>query len=323
MHNSTAVDARQHRYGIVTYPQLRACTTYATLRLFNVIAMHADKRGTCWPSMATLISESGLSRGCTYKTLAKLIELGLIRRDANHRVLFIQDAPHKSPLGDSRDASKSPLGDSKSPHGDSLPYMNIPMNNDGGTMAHPKITNVQRAGARWDSPSVTPSKPTNIADRRLQRPADLASTPRACLEHIRKLSGVDIADAYRFNDARTLPEWIALIDEAWALRDTVLRSSEYPEFNAGKVINYAKYRAKYRSKLSLQQRASTFVFDHDADILSALSQDDEQLRFGMLQNIVMHGVSRDKLQGRIPESELSQLFPMAADREAHYGSTHS
>lgn len=190
-------------------------------------------------------------------------------------------------------------------------------------MAHPKITNVQRAGARWDSPSVTPSKPTNIADRRLQRPADLASTPRACLEHIRKLSGVDIADAYRFNDARTLPEWIALIDEAWALRDTVLRSSEYPEFNAGKVINYAKYRAKYRSKLSLQQRASTFVFDHDADILSALSQDDEQLRFGMLQNIVMHGVSRDKLQGRIPESELSQLFPMAADREAHYGSTHS
>jgi hypothetical protein len=46
-----------------------------------ILANHADKRGFCWPSFATIAKESSLYRRSVIRTVAKLEQDGLLRRE--------------------------------------------------------------------------------------------------------------------------------------------------------------------------------------------------------------------------------------------------
>ncbi len=49
--------------------------------LLLVLANYADEGGRCWPSIETLCADTGMSRATVHRTLDKLIERGLVRRD--------------------------------------------------------------------------------------------------------------------------------------------------------------------------------------------------------------------------------------------------
>jgi len=193
-------------------------------------------------------------------------------------------------------------------------------------MAKPKLTNLTRSGAgRVDRPSVTDIR-TRFTSRQNSPAVSFQSTlpPRLPIVqqelsirlavHIRSLSGVEITDAYKFDRVqpqRTEAEWMALIDEAWALRDTVLRSEKYLEFNAGKIINYAGHRETYRKRLKTSMRVPAHV-DHEQAIIEAIEERNEELRALRFANLVMFGVRREQLSGRVSDEELDGLYPREA-----------
>jgi hypothetical protein len=54
-----------------TYPKM----------ILMVLANKANDKGCCWPSMAFLARESGMSRRHVIRSIGKLVELGLIERE--------------------------------------------------------------------------------------------------------------------------------------------------------------------------------------------------------------------------------------------------
>ena len=56
-------------------PALRA----SGIAIYNVLAMHADGSGTCWPSHETIANLAGCSRRHIIRELGRMEALGLIR----------------------------------------------------------------------------------------------------------------------------------------------------------------------------------------------------------------------------------------------------
>jgi hypothetical protein len=318
MNPSISEVSRQQQYGKATRAQvaaLRANGTFGAVMMFLTIALLTNRDGYCFASKRTLLRESSLPRSTAYRAFDALLQMGVLTHAPDQRAYLLGD-PDSS---HSWDSESSHGWDDNSHSWDAPRYSFNILSEQTENDVTTKITNLHRAGAgRGESPSKT-SKPTNIADAPSRRPAapqGASLARRACSAHILKLSGVEITDSHKFDDSHTVDEWIVLIDEAWALRDTVLRSSEYPDFNAGKVTNYAKYRAKYRSKIPKIQRGASGKNTTESDIRLALAQEDEFTRRQVLTNMVMFGVSRNELQGRISESDFDFLFSRTVDHTA-------
>lgn len=287
------------------YAYLVEHTTFAGLAMFTHIALHVDKFGVTQASKAYLIRTSGLPQSTAYYGFTKLLELGIISNDLDGGYLI-------NPLDEWHYSGQVELiQDSSSIKVDSMPLRTYPCtnkldnNDEGADMT--RVSNVSRntppLGRSRNPPhGRSSSKPTQSSPNKAAA-VDVASSK------IHELSGVWISDSHKFDTATphlTREEWLPFILEAWELKD-VLQSEKYPEFNAAKVINYAKHRAAYRKKMP---KTGPTTFDYSAEVTRLLEVNDVR-RFQELQNYVMCGLPRGCLQGRISSEELAQLYPQA------------
>lgn len=79
-------------FDAMRWAAVQVAPTYSKMILM-VIANKANDKNQCWPSMAALARETGMSRRHVIRSLNKLISLGLISRE--HR---FKDNHHRSNL---------------------------------------------------------------------------------------------------------------------------------------------------------------------------------------------------------------------------------
>lgn len=81
---SNLQDARVSQGVVMSFNAFRwaikqQCPPFPKLVLL-ILADHANTDGQCWPSMATICIETGLSRSSAVRAINKLVKLGLIRK---------------------------------------------------------------------------------------------------------------------------------------------------------------------------------------------------------------------------------------------------
>lgn len=78
-----------------------------------MLANYANEEGRCWPAVATLASDTGLSVAAVKKALKKLVERGLITRQSQskggRRTSSIYCFQWGKPKGSNRAYSKAPI----------------------------------------------------------------------------------------------------------------------------------------------------------------------------------------------------------------------
>jgi hypothetical protein len=301
------------RYGIINEAQSALITTYAHYKVFHVLSMYVNARGECFPSIDTLVRETKLTRPCVYRTLAYLSQVGLVTRTDN-RLFQLHESPY-DPDCNSTVTTLGSLGDTKV-IAESYPSLitsqvNYPIE-EGDEMSNPKITNItsrQPSGSKpvRESEFAAYGKQHRGA---VDRPA--SSVSQRLLEHVRKLSGVAIADAYKFD---TVSYGEALlhqyIDEAWRIRDA-LKSDQFVTFNAAKVLYYAANRDRLRLSSGADRKDQYDLIERPAAIerhtkrIVAMPRD-AQRKIELERFIDVYRVSRRELSGRFESVELDDV----------------
>jgi hypothetical protein len=226
---------------------------------------------------------------------------------------------HESPLGDTEcltnetdSALESLTADTSKSHGrDSLPYSNKPNEHPQGgeaDVSNPKITNIT---------SRQPSAPTPVREfgkysKQKQwaeaRPASNESQRLA--EHIRKLTGIVITDAHKFDTVSYgEPVLHQYIDEAWGIRDA-LKSDQFAVFNAAKVLYYAANRDRLRLSTGADRREAYLrdrVVHVDRVLTEMLKLPRDQRLIQLAKLIDAFHVTRQELSGRVDHAELDEL----------------
>lgn len=78
-----------------------------------MLANYANEQGKCWPSVATLSGDTGLSLAAVKKALKKLVERGLISRQSQskggRKTSSMYSFQWGKPIGSNRAYSKAPI----------------------------------------------------------------------------------------------------------------------------------------------------------------------------------------------------------------------